>query len=39
MTFILRESMGKNARQHAENLNWEESISSLKKLFHKLTSN
>ena len=34
----LRESMGKNARQHAENLNWEESINSLKKLFHKLTS-
>ena len=34
----LRESMGKNARKHAENLNWEESISSLKKLFHKLTS-
>ena len=35
----LRESMGKNARKHAENLNWAESINSLKKLFHKLTSN
>ena len=35
----LRKSMGKNARQHAEKLNWDESINSLKHLFNKLTSN
>ena len=35
----LRKSMGKNARQHAEKLNWDESINSLKHLFDKLTSN
>ncbi len=35
----LRESMGKNARQHAEKLNWDESVNSLKQLFYKLTSN
>ncbi len=35
----LRKSMGENARQHAEKLNWGDSINSLKQLFNKLTSN
>ena len=35
----LRNSMGINARKHAEKLNWDDSINNLKQLFNKLTAN